>query len=105
MDMTPEQLDEARAREAQRQIDPDCAWEIQGQPFKTKMALAARLAREGWTPTDPDLIEAREVCAPILARMRGVHEDAVFRGVFDLDPDLQCALAAIKRGRELAAKP
>jgi hypothetical protein len=41
--MTNEELDEARAKEAG------------GDPVK-----AARLAREGWTPTDPDLLAFRE---------------------------------------------
>ena len=57
--MTPEQLDEARAKEARRLwlTDP----EVFARSHPT--TIAARLAREGWTPpepVDPDLLAFRE---------------------------------------------
>jgi hypothetical protein len=59
--MTPEeQLDEARAKEAWRLFSTD------GPPAVT---IAARLAREGWTPPepmDPDVLAFREWCKSAL---------------------------------------
>ena len=58
--MTPEKLDEARAKEAVR------IWSSQPLPsgeVSAPAAIAARLAREGWTPpkpVDPDLLAFRE---------------------------------------------
>lgn len=57
--MTPEQLDEARAKEAWR------IWnEEDGVTDEGHAVIAARLARENWTPTepvvDPDLLAFRE---------------------------------------------
>lgn len=45
--MTPEELDEARGIEAQRR------WMTEGQTGSSSWAVAARLAREGWTPPEP----------------------------------------------------
>lgn len=53
--MTPEELDEARAREAFRLCSED--------PNISIVATAARLARENWTPpepVDPDILAFRE---------------------------------------------
>jgi hypothetical protein len=58
--MTPEELDEARAIEAQRR------WAHSEQTGSSSWVIAARLAREGWTPpepVDPDLLIAREASA------------------------------------------
>lgn len=58
--MTPEQLDEARAKEAQR------LWESGQEAGSSSWVVAARLAREGWTPpkpADPDLLAFREFAA------------------------------------------
>lgn len=58
--MSPEELDEARAKEAYRQ------WQEEGGQWTDSTdvaAIAARLAREGWTPpkpVDPDLLAFRE---------------------------------------------
>ena len=80
--MTNEELDNARAEEA---------WKI----FKHEnvAAVAARLAREGWTPpvpVDPDLAEAKKI-------INGFSDTSI-HSYEDL------ALAAIKRGRALAAE-
>ena len=83
--MTNEELDRARVDEAIRN----------GNGIVGSVALiAARLAREGWTPpvaVDPDLIEARAI----------VNQN-IYKNVEAM------ALDAIKRGRELErveAKP
>ena len=58
--MTPEQLDRARAEEAKR------LWREQGAPLSgshVPIEIAARLAREGWTPP-----------APISPRLRAARE-------------------------------
>ena len=55
--MTPEELDEARAIEAQRR------WMTEEQTGSSSWAVAARLAREGWVPpepVDPDVLAYRE---------------------------------------------
>ena len=99
MSLTPEQLDEARAQEAITRF-------IRGESVKTYEGLAhlaARLAREGWTPTDPDLIEARGLVATVVAPSTTIAD--IYRaGEMDCSPHVRVALAAIKRGRELAAQ-
>jgi hypothetical protein len=55
--MTPEELDEARGIEAQRR------WMTEEQTRSSSWAVAARLARENWTPpepVDPDVLAYRE---------------------------------------------
>ena len=53
--MKPEELDEARAIEAQRR------WATSEQTGSSSWVIAARLAREGWVPVDPDLIAVQGV--------------------------------------------
>jgi len=93
--VTNEELDRARAEEAQRLfLDGD----------ELAVVHAARLAREGWTPpvtVDPDLIEAREIVARIYDVSWPERADAIRTGLNDYDVENVCALAAIKRGREL----
>ena len=90
--MTDEELDKARAEEALRQ-----SRQLDATPSST-LILAARLARESWTPVDPDLIEAREVCA---SRTSVGVAAAYSSGSMDHTWAVQTALAGIKRGREL----
>lgn len=45
--MTDEELDRARAEEAARLVRGTC------MTFSQQCQIAARLAREGWTPPDP----------------------------------------------------
>ena len=53
--MTPEELDQARSDEAWR------IWERQPDSRPETATIAARLAREGWTPpVDPDVLAVRE---------------------------------------------
>jgi len=77
--MTNEELDEVRAEEA---------WNIiKGSGDQDVALIAARLAREGWTPpvvVDPDLAEAAIVC-----------RSKIYGSTLDI------AFDAIKRGREL----
>lgn len=92
--MTNEELDTARAEEA---------WNIYNRERSGDVsAIAARLAREGWTPpkvvVDPDIGEANAV----VNRMSPPF-DLKFRG-----DAYRVGLAALKRGRELEraeAKP
>ena len=78
--MTNEELDNARAEEA---------WNIYNREHSGDVsAIAARLAREGWTPpvpVDPDIAEAETIW---------------FEGKSSFD----LVLAGIKRGRALAAE-
>jgi len=102
--MTNEELDNARVKEAQRLF-------LDGSDESPTILIAARLAREGWTPpvtVDPDLIEAREIVARIYDVSWPERADAIRTGLNDYDVENVCALAAIKRGRELEraeAKP
>ena len=93
--MTNEELDRARADEAHR------LWQ-KGGLMGNPVIIAARLAREGWTPPDPLLKEAREVCAQV-EEGRGSHSTAEsFRtGAFDMSGVMEYALAALKRGIEV----
>ena len=96
--MTPEELDKARAAEAWR------VWE------KVKPSLcedndvalfAARLAREGWTPVDSDLLAVREIAAAWYER-RGLDgwAHSARNGELDAGDYLQYALTAYKAGKE-----
>ena len=98
-EMTPEQLDEARAKKAHDDTRPGCTTIFDPKKWWTDKAMieAARLAREGWTPTDPDLIEAREIVAAVCY----LNRESYLNGEQDETPFVQRSLAAIKRGREL----
>jgi len=90
-ELTPEELDQARAAEASRRSPDICG-------FTQQLTLAARLAREGWTPppkVDPDLLAAREwIKAENLSS--GSFIDA---GHADLNICVRAFLAGIKHGR------
>lgn len=85
--MTNEELDKARVKEAQRLF-------LDGSDESPTILIAARLAREGWTPpepVDPDLAEAIKMAQDYWSHGRTIK-------------DIQDAyLYAIKRGRTLAA--
>ena len=91
--MTPEELDEARAIEAQRR------WATSEQTGSSSWVVAARLAREGWTPpVDPDLLACREwmisqPCSPD-------YREAVLAGKWDLGTDTTAFLAGARMARE-----
>lgn len=94
--MTDEELDSARAKEA---IET-CAAKTMFTDVIGIAITAARLAREGWTPTDPDLIEARE-CAALYWEALGCPADArrARDGDFDKVGAVQSALLAIQRAK------
>ena len=73
--MTPEELDEARAKEADR------LWgEAESRVGElSALQVAARLARENWTPpepVDPDLLIAREAAAQHWEQVYGDKSEA-----------------------------
>ena len=96
--MTDEELDEARGIEAWRIY---CALPVHERFTHTPQRIAARLAREGWTPVDPDLIEARE-CAALTFEADACPNTAegVRAGREDDFRAVRSALIAIKRARE-----
>ena len=66
--MTPEELDEATVKEAKRRWLSTPALRIRGTLGEDAPFIAARLAREGWTPpepepVDPDILAFREWAA------------------------------------------
>ncbi len=73
--MTPEELDKARAEEA---------WRTSGDYSVARVAtIAARLAREGWTPpepVDPDLLAFREWAGSFTPTRHLTISDAYFAG-------------------------
>ena len=90
-ELTPEELDEARAVEAFRSIPNVISYVEVGRE-------AARLTRIGWTPppkVDPDLLAAREWAAARYPSMR----DAMRAGAFDGWDEIRAFLAGIKHGR------
>ena len=95
--MTEDQLDEARAKEAWRLARAEGPGRIL-HGCDAVVILAARLAREGWTPTDPDLIEARRACAGLVPSTTGWGA-RVLSGDEDADFSVRCALAAIKQAK------
>lgn len=100
--MTDEELDRARAGEAMRRY-------VEGEDGSTA-SIAARLAREGWTPppppVDPLLIEARSVVVgfAVSEEWRPDFVDAVIEGRHDQGSDVLLALAGIKHGLEIAGR-
>ncbi len=94
-DLTLEELDEARADEAWRLFV-----EQPGDDPHSRV-IAARLAREGWTPppkVDPDLLAAREIAIKFISANERVS--AEYRaGMFDRFSSVGMALAGIKHGR------
>jgi hypothetical protein len=96
--MTNEEIDKARADEAWR------LWQIQGADHPQPAIIAARLAREGWTPpppVDPDLLAVREIVAKEWEYLFYRTEARKTRsGANDLDLAVRAALAAYKAGKE-----
>lgn len=103
--MTPEQLDEARAREAEerwRDMHPN---DRKHTPVGT---IAARLARENWTPAepvvDPDLLAWREWMANRVPTVAHWY----LSGSYDAEPSatafLAGAAASAERIKELEAR-
>lgn len=93
--MTNEELDEARAKEARRiHYAKECP------PVGEDAIIAARLAREGWTPpepVDPDLLAVREIVAKEWeSKMFPHHADAARKGRYDAEVSVRAALAAYK---------
>ena len=92
-DLTPEELDEARAEEAR------CVWgrtDTANRP--PPIVIAARLARIGWTPTpkvDPDLLAAREWAA----NFSPTDAEGYRAGEYDRSSLIRGFLAGIKHGR------
>jgi hypothetical protein len=88
--MKPEELDKATADEAWRLLE-------EGQDVAV---IAARLAREGWTPpVDPDLLAVREISAKQYEGAEAVVSADIRLGKYDGDAVLICALAAYKAGK------
>lgn len=95
--MTNEELDEARAKEAQR------LWECGQEAGSSSWVVAARLAREGWTPpkpVDPDVLAWREWAAKDWAELYASEVDDVQRGNRDDCPIAKAYLAGARMARE-----
>ncbi len=93
--MTPEELDEARAKEAWR------LWMGRQKADSSSWVIAARLARENWTPpepVDPDVLAVRGVLArPEVGS--AINSSNYLKGRFDNVRSFKLALAAYKAGR------
>jgi len=87
--MTDEELDKARAEEAWRKSDT----------VPAALTCAARLAREGWMPVDPLLLEARKLFADSAENKEEAH--IYLAGRFDHWSEFQIVLAALRRGIEI----
>ena len=101
MIMTDEELDIARAREVIQTTLPDTLQD--NGLIERALIRVAEIARSGWMPPCPDVIEAREVVAKEYDRLNYAKGAEDMRGgKWDLNINVPIALAAIKRGRELA---
>jgi len=87
--MTDEELDKARALEAHR-LDPT--------NYMVMAIAAARLAREGWTPVDPDVLAVREVMAKRVCSNSEISAN-YRKGAYDQDYSFHTALAAYRQGK------
>ena len=97
--MTPEELDEARAREAEerwRDMHPN---DRKHTPVGT---IAARLAREGWTPpepvVDPDILAFREW--ETRAGCSDKYRKEILEGKWDHSVNARAYLAGARMARE-----
>lgn len=97
--MTNEELDEARVKEAIRLQDEMMVSNI---PAPSVPRIAARLAREGWTPpepvVDPDVLAFREWAATSQSFPAFVLE--INSGHWDHDKDAKAYLAGARMARE-----
>lgn len=102
--MTNDELDEARAKEAYRLAHIGREVGDNTGMFREVGCIAARLARENWQPTDPDLVLAREVVAKVFEDQgqRGCAPTDVRAGVWDGNNTVVIALAAIRAARREA---
>jgi hypothetical protein len=102
--MTDEELDMAVGHEAVR------LWRESGASAFTPMTdvatTAARLAREGWMPVDPDLLAVREIVAVEWEKWCAKHQVTTHYGAkltrsghCDRDHSFRAALAAYKAGK------
>jgi len=97
--MTDEELDKARADEAWRLAginDPATQTVLWS---RKAVYAAARLAREGWMPVDPLLLEARKLFADSAENKEEAH--IYLAGRFDHWSEFQIVLAALRRGIEI----
>ena len=101
--MTPEELDEARAKEAER------IWDIENSQAGTLQELAiisARLARENWTPAEPepvnpDVLAFREWAASQSEKIGWtVNATAYRQGLRDDCEQAQAYLSGARMARE-----
>lgn len=99
--MTNEELDEARMRESMRRTLE------RGFSPHDKMGFsefagrtAARLAREGWLPTDPILNRARDIVAKAFTDAgESVSAEGARKGMFDDYPIMRATLAALQTAK------
>ena len=93
--MTPEQLDEARAKEADRQTSH---WRAGRSPEKA-FDVYRRLVVTNWTPpetVDPDLLAVRAWAETTDMGAPTLYDD----GSYDTEPEIIGFLAGCTRGRE-----
>lgn len=99
--MTPEQLDEVRAREAWRINSPSLTLSATMSAWWERAIVdAARLGREGWEPVDPLLVRAREICSrkEFCAFAGGCMPEHFIAGERDTQVLVRLALAALAEG-------
>lgn len=103
--MTPEELDEATVEEAKRRWLSTPALRIHGTLGEDVPFIAARLARENWTPhepvVDPDILAFREWGARD-AEAKGYREAAISyrEGRYDQGFYSEVFLAGARMARE-----
>ena len=95
--MSPEELDKARVKEARR------LWNEQGAPLRgdpEPIEIAARLAREGWTPPDP--ISPRVMAAREWLKTIDYHAATTDTGRYDDSEFAKTFLAGFAAAVKLA---
>ena len=99
--MTPEELDEARAKEAVRRFgEPGDKYELANE--RELAAIAARLAREGWTPPEPEPVVDSDILAfrDWAAKEWPIASEAASGGHMDTTRYAQAYLAGARMARE-----
>jgi len=96
--MTDDELDKARAEEALRLVK--MKYKNSGFVGDSALHIAARLAREGWMPVDPLLLEARAIVEAVVPP---AYAKKVKTGEWDGVPIIEATLAALRRGIKIGA--
>lgn len=101
--MTDEEIDHARAKEAERRVMEFATFPQPSSPMTWRRIaiVAAALSRVRWVPVDPDVLEAEKIVLSTVDPDCGFIRNLALEDLRKTDI-MKATVAGIKRGRELA---